>query len=106
MASEIRPTRLEISDRFPVAGFTVRTDTSPAWFEVAVATEPALFQPDQKARRTRSNFYSSRAGGPLPAERGEAVYLIPQNVITRFVGASKLYVALATFDDPSRSHAE
>jgi N-acetyl-anhydromuramyl-L-alanine amidase AmpD len=106
MPSEIRPTRLEISDRFPVAGFTVRTDTSPGWFEVAIATEPGLFKPDQKAKRTRSNFYSSRAGGPLPAERGEAVYLIPQEILTRFIGAKKLYVALATFADPGRSQPE
>jgi hypothetical protein len=36
MASTIRPNRLEVSDRFPVLGFTVKTGKDP-WFEVALA---------------------------------------------------------------------
>lgn len=106
MASMIRPNRLEVSDRFPILGFTVHTDPSPQWFEVALATDPKLFRAEAKAQRNHTNFYSSHAAGALPAERGEAVYLVPPEVLKRFAGQTKLYYGLATFPDPSRSHAE
>ncbi|MGH7456016.1 MAG: trypsin-like serine peptidase, partial [bacterium] len=105
MATMIRPNRLEVSDRFPVAGFTVKTGNYP-WFEVALATEPGLFRAERKSQRTHSNFYSSHAMGPLPAERGEAVYLVPPEVLKRFAGQPKLYFGLATFPDANRSRAE
>src|SRR5258705_539547 len=74
MAAQIRPTRLEINDRFPMLGFTIRTDGTPQRAEVAIATDPGLLSAQGKARRTPSNFYSSRATGPLSIPRGEAVY--------------------------------
>jgi N-acetyl-anhydromuramyl-L-alanine amidase AmpD len=95
MASQIRPNRIEINDRFPMIGFTIRTDGGPKSFEVAIASEPSLFKPDAKSRRTRANFYSSRARGPVTAARGEAVYLLPADVVARFVGNDKLYYGLA-----------
>jgi V8-like Glu-specific endopeptidase len=95
MSTRIRPNRLEVSDRFPMLGFTVRTDEDEKRFEIAIGTSPDLFGPDGKARRSRSNFYSTRAVGPLPIERGEAVYVLPSEVLARFIGQSKLYYGLA-----------
>ena len=67
MPAQIRPNRLEVNDRFPMLGFTIRTHGEPRLAEVVVATEPALLTPDGKPRRNQGNFYSSRANGPLAA---------------------------------------
>src|SRR5262245_37783272 len=99
MRAQIRANRLEVSDRFPVLGFTIRTDESPARAEVAVATHPSLLRAEMKAKRTTSSFYSSRAGGMLAVPRGEAVYLVPPEVLARFVGQERLYVGLAVGAD-------
>ncbi len=99
MAAQIRPNRLEVSDRFPMLGFTIRTDGSPQRAEVAVATDPSLFRPDKKAERTGGNFYSSRAGGPLLVPRGEAIYVVPPEVLARFIGQGRLYFGLATMPE-------
>lgn len=93
----IQANRDQVDDRFSVLGFTIRTE-SPL-FEVAVATDPALFRADARGRRGRRNFYSSRAQGVLRARRGEAVYLLPQDVLANFVGQPKLYFGLATYKD-------
>ena len=77
-------------------GFTIRTDGSPQRAEIAIATDPNLFRAENKAGRTLSNFYSSRASGPLPVPRGEAVYVVPADVLARFIGQERIYVALAT----------
>ncbi len=106
MPDLIRPNRLMVDDRFSVLGFTIRADAPVKWFEVALATDPQLFRADAKANRTPSNFYSSRAAGPLLIERGEAVYLIPAEVLARFIGGQKLYFALATFSDSNRGMVE
>src|SRR4051812_18183618 len=93
----INANRDTVDDRFSVLGFTVRTE-SPL-YEIAVATDPALFRADARARRARRNFFSSRAQGALRARRGEAVYLLPQDVLANFVGSPKLYFGLATYRD-------
>src|SRR6266516_2348452 len=97
MPSQIRPTRLEVSDRFPMLGFTIKTDGSSKRYEVAIASDPGLFQFDAKAKRTKGTFYSSRGAGLQPIERGEAVYVVPPEVLARFAGQEKLYFALATY---------
>jgi hypothetical protein len=99
MATRIRPNRLEVSDRFPMLGFTVRTDGGAKRFEIAIGTSPDLFGADGKSQRSRSNFYSTRAAGPLPVERGEAVYVLPPEVLARFVRQQKLYYGLATSEN-------
>lgn len=104
MPGMIRSNSTEVTPRRPMAGFTVRTGGDP-FFEVAVAAGPDLFLPDAKARRSAANFWSSRALGPLRAERGEAVYLLPQDVLARFAGQERLYYAVATFADASRANA-
>jgi N-acetyl-anhydromuramyl-L-alanine amidase AmpD len=96
----IQANRNAIDDRFSVLGFSVRSE-SPL-FEVGVATDPALFRADHKAARNRRNFFSSRAAGVLRARRGEAVYLLPPDVLANFIGQPKLYFGLATFRDNSK----
>jgi V8-like Glu-specific endopeptidase len=93
--SSILANRQVVGERFPVLGFTVRTGLRPSWFEVALAADPELFAPEAKARRTSANFYSSREAGPLPAMQGEAVYLVPAEVLARFAGHPRLYYRLA-----------
>ena len=96
MSARITANRPEVSSTFRVAGFTVRTGLSPSWFEVVLATDPELFW-EAKARRNHTNFYSSRAVGPLPAARGDAVYLVPPTVLARFAGQPKLYYVVAAY---------
>jgi len=99
MNAQIRANRLEVTDRFPMLGFTIRTDGTPQRAEVAIATDTKLFSAANKAQRTLTNFYSSRAGGPLSVPKGEAVYVVPSEVLARFVGNDRLYVALAAMAD-------
>lgn len=103
MSNQIRPTRLEVSDRFPMLGFAIRTDGQNRRYEVAVATEPGLFQPDAKTQRSRSTFFSSRVDGTIPAGAGEAVYVMPPEVLARFAGKDRLYFALATYSNGKES---
>jgi V8-like Glu-specific endopeptidase len=95
----IRVNRESVDDRFSVLGFTVRTE-SPL-FEVGIATDPALFRPENRGRRSRRNFYSSRSVGAIRARRGEAAYLVPPDVLANFVGQSRLYFGLATYRENS-----
>jgi hypothetical protein len=100
----IHANRESVDDRFSVLGFTIRTE-SPL-YEVAVATDPALFRLDSKSRRGRRNFFSSRSQGALRARRGEAVYLLPQDVLANFVGQPKLFFGLATYREGSTSRPD
>lgn len=97
MPSQIRPNRPEVSDRFPMLGFTIKTDGENKRYEVVVASDATLFRVDAKERRTKSNFYSSRAVGLQPIATGEAIHILPQSVLARFVGQEKLYYAVATY---------
>jgi len=94
MKAQIRPNRLDISDRFPLASFTIRTDGQPRQAEIVVATSPELFT--NKEGRTRSTFYSTREQGVLALPRAEAVYTLPPEVLARFTDADKLWFGLAT----------
>src|SRR5438270_13861067 len=102
MTGLISPTRLDLNDRFSVAGFTIQTDPAHPWFEVALATDPAYFKFENRGKRTPATFFSTRAIGALPTDRGEAVFLAPPEALGRFIGQSKLYYALATFGTPAR----
>lgn len=99
MAIQIRPTRNEVSRSFPVLGFTIRTGQQQSTYEVVLATDPALMRPAGKSARTRETFWSSRERGPLPAPRGEAVFLVPPDVLARFAGQERLYYGIAVFSD-------
>lgn len=95
----ITPIRERISDRFPVASFVVSAPPD-RYFEVACATDPALFRGDQRHRRTNHNFATSRVGGFLRAPAGQATYMIPPQQLRRFAGAQRLYYAMAAFRGP------
>ncbi|MBN3760734.1 papain-like cysteine protease family protein [Burkholderia sp. Ac-20365] len=102
MPVQIRPTRLEVSDRFPMLGFSIRTDGPPQRVEVAIGAEPGLFSREGKSRRSASNFYSTRVVGPLQIAAGQGVYVVPPEVLARLVGNERLYYGLAIQgDDPS-----
>ena len=60
MTAQISPNRMEVSDRFPMLGFNIRADQPDVEAEVALATDIALFRPDNRAQRNAANFYSSR----------------------------------------------
>ncbi len=93
MTAQIIPRNQEVSDRFPALGFTVRSDTD-GLFEVALATDPALFRRENAARRNAGNFYSSGEDGMTRLQRGVSVCSVPLRVLQRFVGTDRLYYAL------------
>jgi hypothetical protein len=100
MPAQIRPTRLEVSDRFPMLGFNIRADEgSLRRAEVAIGADPGLFGPEGKAERSSANFYSTRGGGQLTLARGEGIFVVPPEVLSRFVGQEKLYFGLATAEE-------
>ncbi len=99
MVARIRPNRLEVTDRFPVLGFTLRTDSPPRLAEVVLATDPALFT--RREGRTPANFYTSREHGVLTLGGGDAVFVVPAAVLSRFVGAQRLWFGLATAAAPA-----
>lgn len=94
MRSDISPNRISISDRYPMLGFTIRSHGTPQLAEVTLATDPALFR--NAGQRSADNFFSTASMGPLQIMDGEAVYVVPAEVLARFVGKEKLYFALAT----------
>src|SRR5260370_3729708 len=96
----IRPTRSELSRSFPGLGFELHSDQQPRWFEVALATEARLFSGSEKSRRSPLNFFTTRGHGLLTFARGEALYLVPPEVLARFAGNDHLYYAVALYDEP------
>jgi Papain-like cysteine protease AvrRpt2 len=96
MTAQIRPNRMEVSDRFPMLGFAVRTDEPNVEAEVVLANDIGLFGGQNRNRRTAANFYSSREHGTLTVPRGEGVFVVPPDVLARFIGSEKIYFGLAT----------
>ena len=96
MPAQIRPNRMEVSDRFPMLGFSIRTDRPNIDAEVALATDTGLFAPENRHQRTAANFYSSREGGRLTVPHGEGVFVVPSDVLARFIGGDRLFFGLAT----------
>ena len=99
MASQLRPTRLAVTDRFPMLGFAIRTDSAPRVAEIVIATDPVHFI--NREGRNPSTFYNSREHGPLSVPRNEAVYVVPPEVLSRFVAADRLWFGLATASAPN-----
>lgn len=96
MTAQIRPNRMEVSDRFPMLGFAVRTDQPDVEAEVVIASDIGLFSPQKRTARTAANFYSSREHGMLRVPRGEGVFVVPPEVLARFIGNERLFFGLAT----------
>lgn len=95
----IRANRESIDDRFSVLGFTVN---AKAPFQIGIAAHPDLFRPEHSDRRTHSNFYATGLLQSSPSQRSEAVYLVPPEVVARFVGQPRLYFGLTTYRDGRR----
>src|SRR5215472_2443750 len=104
MSSSIRATRDVIDNRFKVMGLAIRTPRKPAWFEVALATDPHLFSPAHKGDRNPRNFFVTTDA--IPAAEGEAIYLVPPYALAQFAGQDRVYYTMATFDDPQRHNPE
>lgn len=97
--TRIRANRESIDDRFSVLGFTV--NSSQPLYEIALATDPELFKPEHRSRRTSGNFHASPLQGTRP--RSDAVHLVPPTVVARFIGQPRLYFGVATYADTDRS---
>jgi uncharacterized protein YycO len=106
MTMQIRPTRMDLNDRFPMLGFTIRASADVDKYEVVVASEPSLFKSDAKPKRNRNNFYSSRVQGPLSVTREESVFVLPPEVLVRFIGQPKLYFTAAGYNGAGPAKAE
>jgi V8-like Glu-specific endopeptidase/N-acetyl-anhydromuramyl-L-alanine amidase AmpD len=106
MRALIRANRLDVTDRFPMLGYTIRTDGTPQRAEVVLTTNPELLLAKNKSLRTTGTFFSTRGGPPLLVPRGEAVFIVPPDLMVRFAGQPKLFVALATIADRPGAVAE
>lgn len=95
----ITPGRTQISDRFPVASFTVRAP-GQRWIEIACATDPRLFHRDLQSQRTPRNFFTTRERGLIAAGGPHTTYLLPSGQLQQFAGAQRIYYALATYGSP------
>ena len=88
--------------RFPSLGFTISSGGLPYW-EVLLFTDPSLIDPANAAKRTPSNFYSSRQDGGLrrAAINGDDVFLVPSAVLRGFAAAmpkpTAIYYTVAAY---------
>jgi Papain-like cysteine protease AvrRpt2 len=96
MTAQIRPNRMEVNDRFPMLGFAIRSDSPGVDAEVVLASDIALFRPENRAQRTAANFYSSREHGMLAMPRGEGIFTVPSDVLARLIGNDRVFFGLAT----------
>ncbi|RDD61010.1 hypothetical protein [Ferruginivarius sediminum] len=102
MTVSIQPNHLISSDTRPSTSYLIRTGNEPRWIEVVVTTDPTLARPENQARRTAENFFSTRGYRErMEAQRGEAVFVLPAAILARFVGQERLYHGVAAFDRPS-----
>ena len=103
----ITATRKRLVRRFPSLGFAVHTGGLPN-YEVLLATDPALLESGNSARRSPASFYSSRQDGGLRTSRGDdEIYLVPSAVLRGFAGAtpkpSAIYYAVVAYADAEGS---
>jgi hypothetical protein len=103
----IVPNRRRLDNRFPVLAFTIQTFGRPL-FEILLATDRALFDPANAARRTPANFYAGRQdGGRSRATADDTAFVVPAAALRRFADArpraGEIYftvAAYATADGP------
>jgi N-acetyl-anhydromuramyl-L-alanine amidase AmpD len=99
MPVQIRPTRLDVTDRFPMLGFNLRSSEGQRIVEIVLASDLALFT--NREGRNSGTFYSSREHGTLTVPAGGSVFTVPPEVVARFIAADRLYVALASASAPA-----
>lgn len=100
MAMQIKLRVNEVSDRFPMLGFTIQSD-QPLEAEVALASDPSLFRTENRARRNTLNFYSSREDEVTHLRALTSTFDVPARVLARFVGTDRLYFALLAVGNPA-----
>ena len=98
MPVQIRPTRLDVTDRFPMLAFSLRSSDGPRIVEIILASDLALFT--NREGRNSGTFYSSREHGTLTVPTGGSVFTVPPEVVARFIAADRLYVGLASATAP------
>jgi hypothetical protein len=100
----ITPVHDQISPRFPVASFAISAPSGRP-FEIACAADPRLFGGDLAHLRRDDNFFTSRSRGWLLAPYGRAHYVLPPDVVARFLAAWRLYYVLAVYDSMQAQQA-
>lgn len=94
MTAQLRPSRLDVTDRYPMLSFTLQSADGPRTAEVVLASDLLLFS--KVEGRRSDNFFSSRELGVLTISNGGAVFSVPPRILARFITADRLYFALAT----------
>jgi N-acetyl-anhydromuramyl-L-alanine amidase AmpD len=98
MPALIRPNRIDVTDRYPMLAFTLQSAEGARVAEVVLSTDLALL--GKREARNTGNFYSSREHGVLTISSGGSIYTVPPQVLARFIGAERLFFALATASAP------
>ena len=98
MTAQLRPSRLDVTDRYPMLSFTLQSADGPRTAEVVLASDLLLFSKIEGRRS--DNFFSSRELGVLTISNGGAVFSVPPQILARFITADRLYFALATASSP------
>ena len=101
----VSPSRPQIRRADPSVSFQIIADTL-RYFDIIVATDPALFDPQNAHRRTHKNFRSSRQdfqGAPVEMETG--FYMLPRAFIRNMVSVeprpTRLYYIAVGYADIS-----
>lgn len=98
----LRPTRMTVSDLRPTLSFRVAVDAPSLnrhfWVDLALASDPALFRPENTARRTSENFagFAQR----FVMSGGDAVLHIPPRSLLAMASQNRVYAAAALYDRP------
>jgi hypothetical protein len=85
----------------PNLAFTI--STRKAFVEVILATDRALFDPQNAPRRTPHEFFASRAFGLTPVHGADATYIVPTAVLRAFIEAQprprEIFFTAIGYDD-------
>jgi hypothetical protein len=99
MSFTLKPTRMTVSDLRPSLSYRVgvpaRSDAARHWVELAIADDPALFDPGNAAARRPTRFVTFRWRFPLPG--ADAVIHVPPAALLALAGAARLYAGAALF---------
>lgn len=106
MSVEIIPNRRQVDNKFPVLGFTVKTDGLP-FYEVILTTRRELFAAQNSAQRSAGNYYSSRQEKNQleKTNPNDSVYFVPPTVLNAFAQTkpNDIFYALIAYRDEQGS---